>query len=207
MLSELWKQSASRPTIRASRKRSESPPRRRARACGVVSLDSACFQPNGEPLWLLKTLSAGDPSGHDVSSANDIGWKRRKRELDPRCSPTPSDIPATLGVSVRADQVLRSHKRAAFAPCVVMGQERFHVGVEDWGYVKRQELGKEQAAYDRHSQRTARRAPASSSKFAPRYTRLIPPATAAPRSSAACHQIAAASDDSPPAGASSSGHA
>src|ERR1019366_9682339 len=49
-------------------------------------------------------------------------------------------------------------------------------------------------------------APASSSKFAPRYTRLIPPATAAPRPSAACHQIAAASDDSPPAGASSSGH-
>ena len=62
-------------------------------------------------MWLLKTLSAGDPSGHDVSSANDIGWKRRKRELDPRCSPTPSDIPATLGVSVRADQVLRSHSR------------------------------------------------------------------------------------------------
>src|ERR1035437_10121653 len=88
-----------------------------------------------------------------------------------------------------------------------MGQERFHVGVEDWGHVKRQELGKEQAAYDRHSQRTARRAPASSSKFAPRYNRLIPPATAAPRSSAACHQIASASDDSPQAGASMSGHA
>ena len=67
-------------------------------------------------MWLLKTLSAGDPSGHDVSSANDIGWKRRKRELDPRCSPTPSDIPATLGVSVRADQVLRSHSRSGLEP-------------------------------------------------------------------------------------------
>jgi drug/metabolite transporter (DMT)-like permease len=44
---------------------------------------------------------------------------------------------------------------------------------------------------------------ASSSKSAPRCARLIPPATAAPRSSAACRQTAAASDGSPPAEASS----
>src|SRR5271157_1617588 len=50
-------------------------------------------------------------------------------------------------------------------------------------------------------------APASSSKFAPRCTRTILPATAAPRSSAACRQTAAASDGSPPAAASSSGRA
>lgn len=50
-------------------------------------------------------------------------------------------------------------------------------------------------------------APASLSKSAPLCTRLIPPATVAPRSSAACPQTAAAPNGSRLTAASSSGHA
>ena len=49
--------------------------------------------------------------------------------------------------------------------------------------------------------------PASSSKFALLCAHFIPPATAAPRSSAACQQTAGASGDSPRAATSSNGRA
>jgi hypothetical protein len=64
-------------------------------------------------LWLLKTLSARDSFGRDLRAPNQVGLKRRKRERDPRRSADPRAIPATLGVSVRVDQVLRSHSHLA----------------------------------------------------------------------------------------------
>jgi hypothetical protein len=60
-------------------------------------------------LSLLKTSSEGDPSGRMRPLVEDICPKRRKGERDSRRRLTLQAVQAPLGVSVRADQVLRSH--------------------------------------------------------------------------------------------------
>src|SRR5208282_5055305 len=74
---------------------------------------AVCVELRFRRLWLLKTLSGGDPSARDVSGANDICLKRRTHEHYPCRRSTPRAVRASLEVSVRADQVLRSHNRPA----------------------------------------------------------------------------------------------
>ena len=63
----------------------------------------------------LKTLSAREiPWVRDVSRPTNIGLKQSRHENDPALGPTLRAV-GHLGVSFRADQVLRSHSRKTTA--------------------------------------------------------------------------------------------
>ena len=94
---------------------------------------AATFDPE-RALWLLKTSSARDPSGRDVTCANDIGLKRRKREV--RISVTNNPTAEWIGGQVtdafpweKAPRHLIRDRDGAFGPAYT---RRIHaMGIRD----------------------------------------------------------------------------